>query len=260
MTTHVLKSLLPSLLSDAETAVVLAKTAEGSKQSLGGHGPYAKKFHDRVVYITGTANKVRPHLGGLDLSPAELSSFDSHLATITATTGKAKDRNTACRNLKLLCETVILHKAEAMTASPVPSTEQVLPLDVVKGTWQLVKIVTQANGCYERQWYDACSVMIRKLAELLIVAVFEKQGVVAELKDGNNTFLTLSKLIVQMKSKQVTWSLGREVGPCLDKMKEIGDRSAHNRFYVATKPDVDGLINSGLRVMIEELMTRAGLK
>jgi hypothetical protein len=42
-------------------------------------------------------------------------------------------------------------------------------------------------------------------------------------------------------------------------MKELGDRSAHNRHYVAKKADVDGL-RSGLRVTVDDLLNQAGLK
>jgi hypothetical protein len=176
-----------------------------------------------------------------------------------ATGTKETDRVAALRSLKLLCETVILHKAESATASPVPSTEGVLPLDVVRGTrGYLENIVNQINGCYEHQWYDACSVMIRKLAEILIITVYEKKGVPHEIKGPDSNFLMLSRLIDAIKTK-AAWGLGRETKPCLDKMKELGDRAAHNRHYLAKKTDVDAVV-SGLRVTVDDLLHHAGLK
>jgi hypothetical protein len=167
---------------------------------------------------------------------------------------------TALRAFKLVCETVILHRAESMTASPLPATEQVIPMDVVRGTRGYIEaIVPQINGCYEHQWYDACSVLLRKLGEILIIAVYEKRGESHEIKGTDGNFLMLSKLIEAIKTK-TSWNLGRETKPCLDEMKKLGDRAAHNRHYIAKKPDVDGLINNGLRAAVDDLLHQAGFK
>lgn len=259
MTSHDLRNLLAKLVSDAETANEIAKTAEVSKQSLGGTGRYAHKFHDAVVAITTTEKKVRPHLTGLEVASNDLTAFDRHLLTVKDTAGstKAKARTSAVRDLRLLCETVFIPKADCMTASPVPSTESVLPMAVVKGTkGNVEQIVTQINGCYEHQWYDACSVMIRKLAELLIIAVYEKNGAAHEIKDKNDNYLMLADLLTNFRTKKAVWHLGRETIPCLDEVKKRGDRSAHNRTYVANKQDVDNII-SGLRVTIPDLIDKA---
>ena len=64
----------------------------------------------------------------------------------------------------MVCQATILPAIERLTASPVPETEQVLPLDVVRSTRRkyIERVVIQANGCYERHWYDAGSGMIRR--------------------------------------------------------------------------------------------------
>jgi hypothetical protein len=253
-----LRTLLNNLLSETEAAMDIAKTAERNKKAIGGHGPYADRFHAAVISITGTEKKVRPHLDGLSLSKEELAKFDENLGILKKTATKAKERVAAQRTLKLVCETVILPKVNDMTASPIPSTESVLPMDVVRGLrGPYEAIVTQINGCYEHQWYDVCSVMIRKLAEILIIAVYEHKGAAQEIKGTDGNFLMLSRLIDNIKTK-ITWNLGRETKPCLDKMKEVGDRAAHNRHYIAKKGDVDGL--RGLRVTVDDLLFHAGLK
>lgn len=257
MTHQQLRPLLLSLLSDAEGVIEIAKPAEKHGKSLGGHNPYADRFHAAVVKITATEKQVRPHLDGLELDAADLSKFDRSLAVIKDVKSKAKAKVDGIRTLRLVCETVIVPKAEAITASPVPSTESVLPMAVVKGTkGNVEQIVTQINGCYERQWYDACSVMIRKLAELLIIAVYEKNRAAHEIKDKNDNYLMLADLLTNLRLKKAAWHLGRETIPCLEKMKEKGDRSSHNRTYLATKQDVDSLI-SGLRVTVPELIEKA---
>lgn len=252
-----LRPLLSNLLSDAESVTDIAKPAEKHRKPLGGHNPYADRFHAAVVKITAAVGKVRPHLDGLDLDPADRGKFDQSITALTDPKSRAKEKAEAVRTLRMVCDTAIVPKADGMTASPVPSTESVLPMAVVKGTkGNLEQIVTQINGCYEHQWFDACSVMIRKLAEILIIAVYEKNGVASEVKDKNDNYLMLADLLANFRGKKSVWHLGRETIPTLEKMKERGDRSAHNRTYLATKQDVDGLI-SGLRVTVPELIEKA---
>jgi hypothetical protein len=142
-------------------------------------------------------------------------------------------------------------------AASQPATEHVLPLDVVKGTRKyLEQIVNQANGCYEKGWFDACSVMVRKLIEVLIIAVYEAKGEAEAIKtDGN--FLMLSGLIDAILAHG-DCNLGRETKSALPLLKSLGDRAAHNRHYMARKTDVDRVL-SGLRVAVEDLLHHAGL-
>ena len=142
-------------------------------------------------------------------------------------------------------------------AASQPATEHVLPLDVVKGTRKyLEQIVNQANGCYEKGWYDACSVMVRKLVEVLIIAVYEAKGEAAAIKKDDN-FLMLSGLVDAILAR-TDWNLGRETKTALPLLKSLGDRSAHNRHYMARKADVDKVL-PGLRVVVEDLLHQGKL-
>jgi hypothetical protein len=140
-----------------------------------------------------------------------------------------------------------------------PKTEPVLPNAVVANTRDYyVRIIQQANGCYEHGWFDACSVMIRKFVEILIIEVYEAHGSAQAVKDRNDNFLMLGDLVSTIL-KDTAWNLGREAKIHLPEIKSLGDRSAHNRRYVATKPDVDKVLD-GLRVIADELLHLAKLK
>jgi hypothetical protein len=133
----------------------------------------------------------------------------------------------------------------------------VLPLDVVKGSRGYLQHITiQANGCYEKGWFDACSVMIRKLVEVLIIAVYEAKGEAETIKRDDN-FLMLSGLVDAILER-TDWNLGRETKKALPLLKSLGDRSAHNRYYMARKTDVEQVL-PGLRVAVEDLLHHAGL-
>jgi hypothetical protein len=253
------QALLTSLLSDGEKGCEIARVAARNKKSLAGANPYGSRFHSVAVSLSTTEGKLRPHLSGLELQPADMEGFARNIALLRSTDAlTAKERADALKQLRLLIESVILPKIQGMTASPVPATEQVLPLAVVKGTrGYLEKIVVQANGCYEHQWYDACSVMVRKLVENLIILAYEAKGEAEEIKkDGD--FLMLKDLIGHLLKKNA-WNLNRNTKKYLPDVKELGDLSAHSRHYLATKQDVDN-IKSGLRVIVDDLLHVAGLK
>jgi hypothetical protein len=115
----------------------------------------------------------------------------------------------------------------------------------------LEQTVNQANGCY-----DACSVMVRKLVEVLIIAVFEAKGEAAAIKKDDN-FLMLSGLVDAILARS-DWNLGRETKTALPLLKSLGDRAAHSRHYMARKVDVDKVL-PGLRVAVEDLLHHANL-
>jgi hypothetical protein len=97
--------------------------------------------------------------------------------------------------------------------------------------------------------------MIRKLIEILIIDVYEKLGDEKDIKDKDDNFKPLSKLIDAIKAKPGL-NLGRETKPCLDAIKQKGDWSAHHRHYIAVKKDVDDLLREGLRGAIADLYGR----
>lgn len=100
-----------------------------------------------------------------------------------------------------------------------PKTELVISHSVVKTTRGYIeKVVLQANGCYERLWFDACSMMIRKLVEILIIEAYEATGKDSAVKDSNGDFLMLRDLISRML-KDASWNLSRETKRFLPDVK-----------------------------------------
>jgi len=135
----------------------------------------------------------------------------------------------------------------------------VISIVLVKNTRGYIeKISNQINGCYEKGWYDACAVMIRRLIETLIIEVFEKHNLSSSIKDGNGDYYFLRDLITLLLN-DTSWSLGRNVKTALPHLKDIGDKSAHSRRYNAQRDDIDK-IKSGLRDVVQELIYLSGLK
>jgi hypothetical protein len=140
-----------------------------------------------------------------------------------------------------------------------PESEQVLPHSVVRGTRGYIeKILIQVNGTYERGWFDACAVMIRRLLETLIIEAFEHHKRASEIQNSSGDFLYLRDLIAKTLAEP-SWNLTRNTKAALPRLKDIGDKSAHSRRYIAHRADIQAVVPD-LRVAVQELIFLAGLK
>lgn len=132
-------------------------------------------------------------------------------------------------------------------------TNNYFPLELFNNTrGYLTTIAQQAAGCYDQGLYDACSVMTRKLLEVLIIEAFERHNISSKVKNSSDNFYYLSDLIEIFKT-ETTWNIGRNAKNSLPGLKKMGDLSAHNRRYIARKNDLDKL-KDDLRIVLEELI------
>ncbi len=142
-----------------------------------------------------------------------------------------------------------------------PFSDSILPSAMVRGTRRgyLEKVADQINGCYEKGWFDACAVMMRRMVETLIIECFEKHGIAVKIKHPTTgDFFYLSDLI-DFTLKETAWNLSRNAKQSLPKLKNIGDKSAHNRRYNAHREDVDKL-STDFRDVCQELLYIAELR
>jgi len=141
----------------------------------------------------------------------------------------------------------------------VPSNSEYLSLSLFTATREYYKrIVTQINGCYYYGYFDAASVLCRKLFEILIIECFEKHKKESYIKDSSKDFYMLSDLITVLLGPN-GFTLGRESKKIAKEVKKIGDRAAHNRRYMSNQTDLDNL-KSDFRLLIEELLHIANLR
>jgi hypothetical protein len=140
-----------------------------------------------------------------------------------------------------------------------PSSHQVIMKSLTHDTRSyIVQIAQQINGAYEKGWYDACAVMIRRLIETLIIETFEKHGVAHRIRGAGGDYLFLKDLITATLN-ETAWSPSRNLKAALPKLKDVGDKSAHNRFFVARRGDIQPLI-ADIRSVVQELLFQSGLK
>ena len=133
---------------------------------------------------------------------------------------------------------------------------------IVKGTRSYIeRIAQQVNGTYESGFYDACAVMIRRLIETLIIETFEHHGIANRIKNGRDpqgNFLQLGDLVSRTLS-ETSWNLTRNAKQVLPRLKDVGDRSAHSRRFLAQRSDIDR-IQPDVRLIVQELVLLSGLR
>lgn len=138
-------------------------------------------------------------------------------------------------------------------------TAQIIPLSYVRNTRDYIKkLVNQINGCYEKGWFDACAVMIRRLCEILIIEVYEARGMITKIQDANGNYFSLEALIRSV-TNEPSWNLNRFTKQSLPKVSDAGNLSAHGNRYNAHLADIELLI-PGLRATVQDLILLSGIK
>lgn len=138
-------------------------------------------------------------------------------------------------------------------------SHQVIPPAIVRGTrGYLEKITNQINGGYENGWFDAAAVLMRRLLETLIIESFEHHQISDRIKNSNGDYKFLRDLI-SATIRETSWTLSRNTRSALPGLKDLGDRSAHSRRYIAHRQDIDGL-RTEFRGVVQELVFLAALK
>jgi len=167
----------------------------------------------------------------------------------------------AVRNFALTAKAI---QADAAIGGPPTEgvragTDGVVLLSLVKDTRGYIeKIANQANGAYQNGWYDACAVMLRRLLETLLIETFEAAGKASSIQNSNGDFFYLRDMI-DAALKEPSWNLGRNCKQAMPKLKDVGDKSAHSRRFVAQKGDIEKLLPD-VRVVVQELVYLAKLK
>ena len=138
------------------------------------------------------------------------------------------------------------------------SDSSVLPEILFDGLGRLYleKTVQQINACYESNLYDAASLMMRRLLELLLVHSFQAASIETEILDPDGGYAPLKSLINKAKSKQEI-GLSPSVRRVIDQFRELGNLSAHHIHYTCRRDDIR-TIRMDYRATIEELLYKAG--
>jgi len=231
----------------ARAAVGVAKKARRSHKSLEGDNFYANKLATLRADATNTFRSLNS--GG----PGDSSAIAELMETIFAPLTHPKMRTKALQEFSYNLRT-------AWRSSAAPREDEGLfPLSILSKTKRgyLVTVGRQMNGCFTSGWYDAASVMMRRIIEISIIEAFEGKGIANKIKDGNGNYFQLTDLI-RMALAEPAWTLSRNTRNALPNLRDVGHMSAHGRYFTASPEDIEQLRPS-CRIVVEEFLHHAGL-
>lgn len=133
--------------------------------------------------------------------------------------------------------------------------DDVVPESIVKGTRKyLERLAYQINACYSYELFDACAVLCRRVAEILLIEAFETAKQRTRI-ERNGELMMFGDIIKVAKSGRVI-KLARATPKVLEIVKDVGDRAAHHRHHITVKQDIDEF-KTGFRGTVSELLTIA---
>ena len=132
--------------------------------------------------------------------------------------------------------------------------EIVIPFELFdKQKDYIKKCLVEVNGCYRDCYFTACSIMLRRLFETLIIEIYEKKHIEPKIKDKDGNYLKLNALIKKVINEKDI-KLSSQSKNHLPKIKLFGDTGAHSRKIIIRKHDID-LYRDNIRLAAEEIVS-----
>src|SRR5208283_1751708 len=212
-------------------AVDLARTARRNRVNLSGSNYYA----DKLVELRADATNIYRELA--PLTPGDSSALGEMIEHVFSASAPPAARAQAARELNFSLRTTW------RLSNPAPQEgDGLFPLSILSqaGRGYLVTIGRQMNGCFSQGWCDASAVMMRRLLEISLIEAFEARGIAANIKDANGDYLQLTDLINRALSES-SWTLSRNCKKALPGLRDAGHFSAHGRYYLARREDLEHL-------------------
>ncbi len=113
-------------------------------------------------------------------------------------------------------------------------------------------ITVEVNTAYRNGAYNACSVLLRRLLETLIIKAHTRHGSTGQAQNANGEFYHLTKLIDDVTHNQM-FGLTRNAYDAMPDLKRLGDWGAHNPNLLVRITDLEPM-KSNARLCFEELL------
>jgi hypothetical protein len=239
------------LMALIDQAISVAKTARKHHHSLSGANFYANKMANLRADATIAFGRISGKSVGDTTALAEL------LQRVFSVGAAAKDRAQAARDLQFALKTIWANAPVDQSSLEHGGVFPVVTLNQTQRGY-LISVGRQANGCYTAGWYDGCAVMMRRLLESSIIEAFEARKIDAKIKDATTGDFFQLTAIINAAIAEPSWNLPRNVRRQLPNLRDLGHTSAHNRYYLAKKDDIDKL-GMAYREAVEAFLHLANL-
>lgn len=114
----------------------------------------------------------------------------------------------------------------------------------------VVELIKQINCCYKSGCYDACAVLVRRVVEISFIKAYQELGIDSDIKDEKDNYFMLEKIINNAKNNKELALSRTKIS--LDKIRNVGNYSAHKIYYIATLTELND-IKLDYRTILEEL-------
>jgi hypothetical protein len=244
------------LESLTQSALKTAKKARKQRKALTGVNSYSNTLARLRADATNAFGELSAQSAGDTTALAEL------IQSVFGASTSPEERAKAAQELVFSLRTTWKQPKGprlVLVADAPPADQDFFPLSILQQTGRgyISTVGRQMNGCFARGWYDACAVMMRRLIEISIIEAFEHKGIAAKIKSADDNYFHLSGLITAAM-REPAFSLSRNTKRLLPQLREFGDLSAHGRYYLARKEDVEKL-QTGCRLSVEEFLHHANL-
>lgn len=119
-------------------------------------------------------------------------------------------------------------------------------------------LAKQINASYEHNIFDGCAVLMRRLEEILLILSYEHLSIGAAIKDANGNYVLLER-IVKNAEANATLNLSRTSKKAIEKIRELGNYSAHKVTYTCRREYIEEKIDE-FRALVDELLHKAGIR
>jgi len=121
----------------------------------------------------------------------------------------------------------------------------------------ITRLVPQINGCWERDYYEACAIVIRRLISLLVIQLYHSRGWSKDLKEAKTGEYVGLRAMINKLGGDSRFGIGRRCTDGLKQLKELGDIAAHDHTVTIRRSDLEGVRDS-LRFTCERLLFKIG--
>jgi hypothetical protein len=141
----------------------------------------------------------------------------------------------------------------------VKSDDSILPKPLYDNTRGFIEaLARQINAAYEYNIFDGCAVLMRRLAEILLILSYEHLNIERAIQDASGNYVQLERIVADAKTNSVL-RLSRNSKAFMDDFRTLGNFAAHKIHFTTRRADIRAIAKE-YRALVEELLYKAGIK
>jgi len=205
-----------------------------------------------------TAGDAAKWLSDLSYSKPNVSRLDGNLRS-TRDTIRGNNKNTFRLHTNFVRALEVKFPQLLEKSQDVVEHGTILPeVDYQRTRGYIESLAKQINACYEGNLFDGCAVLMRRLAEMMLILSYKHLRIENAIQDANGNYHMLDSIINNAKTN-VALGLSRNSKASLETFRLLGNFSAHKIEYTCRREYISPHIHE-YRALIVELFHKAGIR